>query len=31
MGVSGLTIYGAEGSYAEFYAGKRGYSFVAVK
>ena len=28
-GVSELTIHGAEGSYAEFYAGKHGFDFVA--
>ena len=28
-GVSGLTIHGKEGSYAEFYAGKHGYVFYA--
>ena len=28
-GVSDLTIHGAEGSYAEFYAGKHGFDFVA--
>ena len=29
-GVTGLTIYGYDGSYAEFYAGKNGFKFVAV-
>ena len=28
-GVTGLTIFGQDGSYAEFYAGKNGFTFVA--
>ena len=29
-GIESLTIYGKDGSYAKFYAGKRGFDFVNI-